>query len=412
MKNVKIGVIGLGKRGFSMIRDVILAFDDADVIAVCDLYPDRVDDAANLIKEKRGTSPFCTDDYRELIDKSGVDAVYVATSWESHTEIALYAMEHGVISGIEVGGAYDVKECYDLVGTYEKTRTPIMLMENCCFNKDELLVTNMARAGKFGEIVFCHGSYGHDLRDEVAKGNIIRHYRLRNYKSRNCENYPTHELGPIAKLLGINRGNRFVSLVSVASKAAGMREYINSHPDLVQKDSTLLTAEFDQGDIVTTLITCEGGEQISLRLDTTLPRSYDREFTVRGTKGAYYQTTNSVFLDGEKEYWNPVKYISNTLDNAKQYEDEFLPDEWKNITDAQRAVAHGGMDGIMFRVFLDCIISGDPMPVDVYDMASWMSVTALSAQSISNGGAPQSCPDFTNGGYVTRKLQDVIDFKK
>ena len=29
------------------------------------------------------------------------------------------------------------------------------------------------------------------------------HYRLRSYVERNCEQYPTHELGPIAKILGI-----------------------------------------------------------------------------------------------------------------------------------------------------------------------------------------------------------------
>ena len=412
MEKVKLGVIGLGRRGFSMIRDVILAFDDVDIVAVCDLYSDRVKDASDLILERRGTAPFCTEDYRELIEKGGVDAVYIATAWESHTEIAVFAMTHGVIAGIEVGGAYTVDECRDLVATYEKYGTPVMLMENCCFNKDELLATAMARAGKFGEIVYCHGSYGHDLRGEVAKGNIIRHYRLRNYKARNCENYPTHELGPIAKLLNINRGNRFVSLVSLASKAAGMRDYINAHPELVESDPTLEGVHFNQGDIVTTIITCENGEQIDIRLDTTLPRSYDREFTVRGTKGSYCQTTNSVFLDGEKEYWNPARYIENTLNNAKEYEDEFLPDVWKNIGETDSAVAHGGMDGVMFRVFLDCIKTGDPMPVDVYDTAAWMAVTALSGKSIASGGTPQAFPDFTAGKYRTREPKDVIDLGK
>ena len=75
--------------------------------------------------------------------------------------------------------------------------------------------------GKIGKVVHCHGSYAHDLRNEISSGNIIRHYRLRNYTARNSENYPTHELGPIAKLLNIHRGNRMLSLVSVSSKAEG-----------------------------------------------------------------------------------------------------------------------------------------------------------------------------------------------
>ena len=411
MKKVKLGVIGLGKRGYSMIRDVILAFDDVDIVSVCDEYEDRVNAAADKIFERRGARPFGTTDYRELLARADVDAVYIATAWESHTEIAIEAIKRGIIAGIEVGGAYTLDECYDLVRAYEEYRTPVMLMENCCFGKDELLATAMARDGIFGEIVYCHGSYGHDLRSEVAKGNINRHYRLRNYASRNCENYPTHELGPIAKVLNINRGNRFVSLVSVASKAAGLKSYIADHPEICEEDPSLANTEFSQGDIVNTIITCEGGEQILLRLDTTLPRSYDREFTIRGTKGSYSQTMNNVFIDGDKEYWTPARYIQNTLNNAEAYEEKYLPDEWKNITDEARAVAHGGMDGIMFREFCDCILDGREMPIDVYDTAAWMAVTALSTISVKGGGAPQAFPDFTNGEYLKRAPKDVLKIK-
>ena len=62
--------------------------------------------------------------------------------------------------------------------------------------------------------------------EEIAFGKENRHYRLSNYIHRNTENYPTHELGPIAKVLHINRGNRMVSLTSTASKAIGLKEYI------------------------------------------------------------------------------------------------------------------------------------------------------------------------------------------
>lgn len=63
--------------------------------------------------------------------------------------------------------------------------------------------------GVLGNIMHCSGAYCHDLREEITNGKEIRHYRLRNYIHRNCENYPTHEIGPIAKILDINNGNRF-----------------------------------------------------------------------------------------------------------------------------------------------------------------------------------------------------------
>ena len=58
----------------------------------------------------------------------------------------------------------------------------------------------------------------------------------------------------------------------------------------------------------------------------------EQAFTIRGTKGSYSMTTNSVFLDGDKEFWDPIEYLQGTMDNAKAYEEEYLPDVWKNMT--------------------------------------------------------------------------------
>ena len=63
----------------------------------------------------------------------------------------------------------------------------------------------MVRQGLFGDVVHCTGGYEHDLRWEITGGKETKHYRLRNYLNRNCENYPTHQLGPICKILGIFR---------------------------------------------------------------------------------------------------------------------------------------------------------------------------------------------------------------
>ena len=203
-----------------------------------------------------------------------------------------------------------------------------------------------------------------------------------------------------------------VSLVSVASKAFGMAQYIKDHPELVEQDPTLEGRRFNQGDIVNTIITCENGETIALKLDTTLPRSYSREFTVKGTKGYYSQDTNTLFLDGMKEFWQPVKYVQEYTDNAKERYDEFMPETWQVMTEEAKKSGHGGMDGIMFREFLNAYAEGREMPIDVYDCAAWMSVTALSAQSIAMGGMPQAIPDFTSGKWVIREPKDVFDLSK
>ncbi|MBK6751669.1 MAG: hypothetical protein IPG67_17185 [Acidobacteria bacterium] len=46
-----------------------------------------------------------------------------------------------------------MKELWELVVTSERTRKLTMMMENCCYDYDELLILNMVRAGVFGELV-------------------------------------------------------------------------------------------------------------------------------------------------------------------------------------------------------------------------------------------------------------------
>ncbi len=411
MKKIRMGVIGLGKRGISVMRDVILSFDDVDIVALCDSYADRVENANKIVREKRGyDAKIQTTDYREVLKKEEVDAVYVATAWETHIVIAIDAMRAGIPVAMEVGGACDLRECNDLVAAYEETKTPIMLMENCCFGEDELLATSMVRDGVFGEIVHCHGAYAHDLREEITHGNVERHYRLRHYSRRNCENYPTHELGPIAKILNINRGNRLVSLTSVASKAAGLKAYLEKNN--YSMDESLRGVEFAQGDIVSTTIKCAGGQTITLSLDTTLPRFYSREFTVRGTEGFYEAGTGTVFLDGMEEVFETVEMYKKYLNNKEQYKKDYAPDIWLNITDEERELGHGGMDLFEFQAFFDCLKNNKPMPIDVYDAATWMCITCLSEASCAMGGQPMAIPDFTNGAWVGRKPEDVMPLGK
>ena len=409
MEKIRMGIIGVGGRAFGIIRNCLANYNDVEICILCDPYEDKMQKAADYIKEKCGNTPVCTTDYHEVLDKKIVDSVYVASAWETHIEISIAALRAGIPVACEVGRVYTLEECYDLVKAYEETQTPFMLMENCCFNRDELLATAAVRSGKMGTIVHCSGAYAHDLRKEVSTGNLKRHYRLRNYINCNCDNYPTHELGPIARILNITRGNRMVSLVSMASKSCGIREYIDKNK-LYEQDESLRSVEFKQGDIVNTIITCANGETILLTLDTALPRSYNRDLRVRGTAGMYEMATNSFFFDDMKEYWEPMECYQNNADNAKNYYDEFLPDIWKNMTEEDKKTGHGGMDGITFRVFVNAVKNGTRMPIDVYDAASWMCISVLSEMSIAQGGAPQIIPDFTAGKWLLREPEDVIDF--
>lgn len=396
MKDViTIGMMGFGSRGTDLLKNVILPRPDVKLAVVCDAYEDRTKKAAEMTVESGRPEPIQTVNWRDMLKMDELDAVVIAASWESHISCAVELMEAGKYVGMEVGGAYSLKECWQLVETYERTGVPCMMLENCCYGREEMLLKNMVGQGLFGELVHCQGGYHHDLRKEITFGKENRHYRLRNYLNRNCENYPTHELGPLAQLLGINHGNRMVSLCSVASKSAGLHDYIERKENA---DKTLLKKRFAQGDVVTTIITCAGGETIVLTLDTTLPRAYSRGLEVRGTRGMYCEDNRSVFIDGEhhefdfkwKEQWG----------NVDQFLEKYEHPLWKEYQEAGIHQGHGGMDWLVFSDFFKAVKEGTQTPIDVYDAAAWMCITPLSEQSIALGGTPVSIPDFTRGGWL------------
>lgn len=394
MSCFKVGLIGLGGRGYGHLSDILTERDDVTVTYLCDLYEDRNAQGAALVEKKKGVIPRTTTNYKELVESPEVEVVIISSAWENHIPAAIYAMRCGKQVATEVGGAYNLEDCWDLVRAYEDTGIHCMMLENCCYDRNELMAMKMVRAGVFGKIVHCEGGYQHDLRGEVSMGEEYRHYRLRNYQNRCCENYPTHELGPIAKILDINRGNRMVSLTAMASGSWGINEYAKAKEKV---NPALQSYPFAQGDVVKTLIKCAKGETIELTLDTTLPRNYSRNFTVRGTKGYFSENCDGIFLDGVHGEWDHKFY-----GNIKEYREQWESDIWaKFVSDGVKG-GHGGMDWLVFDAYFEALKSNDVPPIDTYDTASWMAITPLTEQSIALGSAPMAIPDFTRGMWTWR----------
>lgn len=408
MKKFRAGVIGLGSRGTWWVTDMLTQFKNIDIKGLCDIYQDRIDLCKNKLEEGYGISPtVLTDNYIELINNSEIDIILIFSSWNNHFNAAIEAMKCKKPVATEVGGAYSIEQCRELVKVQQQTETPFMLLENCCYGKYELMVLNMVQKGLLGEIVHCDGGYLHDLRDEISRGNENRHYRFNEYVNRNCENYPTHEIGPISKILGINNGNRFVSLVSMSSKSRGLHQYIQENDDLKKKYSNV---KFNQGDVCNTIIRCADGETVAITLDTTLPRYYSRNFTVRGTKGMYEENTHSVFLDS-KNRENEFDWKENFNNEVEYYKDWAHP-IWKEYEKVGvKEQGHGGMDYLVMDAFLNALENNLPMPIDVYDAVSWMCITALSEKSIAQDSQPVVFPDFTDGAWYYKKKEPDWKYK-
>ncbi|MBQ3078468.1 MAG: Gfo/Idh/MocA family oxidoreductase [Clostridia bacterium] len=397
-KTVRLGIIGLGGRGRGQ-TETLIQMPDVEVVAVCDVYEDRVKLGQELIMKHRGIMPAGETDFRKVIARDDVDAVCVFTSWETHVDICVQAMYAGKRAAMEVGGATSVDECWKLVRAKEETGIECMMLENCCYGKEEMTILNMVNQGVFGTLVHCQGGYQHDLRDEIGNGDINRHYRQRHFLNRNAELYPTHELGPIAQYLKINRGNRMVSLCAMSSKAAGLHEWLTEN----RADTPLANAQVNQGDIVTTLIKCANGETIVLTHDCTLPRPYSRGGRVQGTKGIWMEDNRSIYIEGRTQA-DPTHW-THVWEKDTAYMEEYKHPLWKAYEEFGLRGGHGGMDYLVLRGFIESVQKNECPPIDTYDTASWMVITALSEQSAAMGGMPVPIPDFTEGRWLQKRTE-------
>ncbi len=408
---INIGLIGVGARGQSHL-DELCKRDDVEIIALADPDSDwAIPSSLEILKRRSRKEPqiFGKDDndYLRMLEMKEIHAVIISTPWEWHVKQGIAALEAGKKVGMEVAGAISIQECWDIVHAVERTGTPLMFLENVCYRRDVMAVMNMAKRGVFGELLHLQGGYQHDLRavklndgkSPYGKGVEFgdngfseAKWRTPHSVNRNGELYPTHGLGPIAMMTDINRGNRLVSLSSVATKSRGLHKYIVDNGGAQHKNAAV---DFKLGDIVTTLLTTANGETMMLSHDTSSPRPYSLNFRIQGTHGLWMDDLQQIHIEGKTKphVWETDQTWMETYDHPL----------WKKYSAEAKNAGHGGMDFFVLNAFVECCKNNEEFPLDVYDMATWSVITPLSETSVKEGGSKQDIPDFTQGKWSSRK---------
>jgi hypothetical protein len=409
--NVRLGFIGVGLRGQGHL-DNALRRKDVDVVAICDVDERMLQSAGNLFKKANKPAPkiFKGDPYawKKMLELKELDGVIISTPWEWHAPMIIGSLQAGVkYVGTEVMLGITLEDHWEVVRAAEQYQANVMMLENVCYRRDVLAVLNMVRQGLFGEIVHLQGGYQHDLRhikfnngkdggtgvEYGEKGYSEAKWRTEHSVHRNGDLYPTHGIGPVAEMININRGNRFISLNSFSSKARGLHDYIvkkggENHPNA--------KVAFKLGDVVTTNIRCANGETILLQHDTNLPRPYSLGFRVQGTRGIWMDVNRSIYIEG-------VSKTNDDWEEAKAYLDKYDHPLWKRWGSSTEGAGHGGMDFFVLHAFVEAIKRKTPTPMDVYDAAAWSAITPLSEKSIELGNETVEFPDFTSGQWMYRK---------
>ena len=381
MERVRIGFVGVGARGRQAVERM-MNIEGAEVVALCDFITDNIEASCAIARQYGAPRPATylgEDGWRALCESEAVDLVYISTDWLSHARIALHAMSCGKHVAMEVPAAMTVEECWQLVDASERSRRHCMMLENCCYDEFELALLNMTQQGVLGDIVHAEASYIHDLRERISRNDdgLRRwvNWQVEYMASHTANIYPTHGLGPVALALGLHRGDRMKSLVSLSSRTVGDDSF--------------------RGTMNSSVITTERGRTILLQHCIALPRPYSRSFLLSGTEGyaqkypvpcMAFSPDSADVLSGERCEALLERYRHPFVERYKERGMQICGRRW--------------IDFLMDSRLIHCLRHGLPLDMDVYDAAEWSSLVELTELSASRGGEPVELPDFTRGDWA------------
>jgi predicted dehydrogenase len=398
---VRVGYVGVGGRGTGHLRS-LLKLEGVEIRAVCDIVEEKVANAQQIVvkagrRKPEGYSRGETD-FQRLCQQSDIDLVYTATPWRWHVPVCVSAMNAGKNAATEVPAAVTLEECWQLVETAEKTGKQCVMVENCCYDRTELMILNMVRKGLFGELLHAQCGYLHDLRGLKFANKGEGLWRRAHAEQHNGDLYPTHGLGPIAQCMDINRGNRFVRLVSMGSQSRGLNLFA---AEKFGPDSPHAKKHYALSDVVSTLIQTATGQTILVTHNTHSPRPYSRDIFIQGTKGLVRKyPEQKICIEGKskRDTWEPLESYRNDYEHPL----------WKELALQAKGAGHGGMDFIVNYRLIQALRTGMAPDMDVYDAATWSAAVDLSVKSIAGGNIPVDFPDFTRGAWKSRPPLGIV----
>jgi hypothetical protein len=397
---VRIGFVGVGLQGGGHVEN-LLKIPGCRITAVCDVRPERTTWASQAIVAAGHQAPAVYTrgprDFERLCEAEDLDLVYTATPWEWHVPVMLAAMKAGKHAATEVPAAMTLDDCWALVEAAEKHQRHAVMMENCNYDRAEMMAFNLVRKGAFGEVLHAEGGYLHDLREIKFEKKDEGLWRRAWSMKLDGNPYPTHGLGPIANCLDINRGDRFDYLVSMSGPSRGLQAWARDHFPAAAPERR---ERFSLGDVNTSLIKTALGKTVMVQHCTNLPRPYSRINLVQGTTGMFQGYPDRVYIEGRG---TPHQWIE-----AKALREEFDHPLWKEMEARAAGAGHGGMDYIEDYRLVKCLREGLPTDMNVYDAASLCAVVELSMRSTTQRARTMDVPDFTRGRWRTNPKLGIV----
>ncbi len=192
MNKLRVGILG-ASRGMDFAMRMLLDYEYAEIVAVCETYPVLREKCADFFREK-GKKVFCCSDFDAMLDY-GIDIVIIANYANEHAPYAIRALERGVHVYSEVQPVQTLAEACQLCDAVEKSGKIYAYGENYCYFDNTFAMRQHYEAGDIGEGVCLEGTFCNDCSPKwhLLTRGIRDHWR--NYVPSTF--YCTHSIGPM-----------------------------------------------------------------------------------------------------------------------------------------------------------------------------------------------------------------------
>lgn len=158
MAAIGIGIVGCGGNGLNH-AEVWSTMDDAKIIGVCDIVPEKAEERANLLGVKAFTS------VEDLVREPGVDALDIVNS-SSHRDPTVTSAEAGKHAMVEVGFSGTVAEADEMIAAAEKSGVNLMYAQTQRFYAHNIKAKELIDSGEVGDPISMQYTFNRGARPE------------------------------------------------------------------------------------------------------------------------------------------------------------------------------------------------------------------------------------------------------
>jgi predicted dehydrogenase len=369
MDDIRIAVVGLGRRGVDTWLRLLQRIDGYRVVALCDPIVALHARALATIQQPHEVRVYHHLD--DVLADPNVDAVALTVRCAEQGALAAQALRAGKHVHAEVPAAHTIADCWEIVRAVEQTGRVYLLAEQTRYWGFVDAWRALVAEGRLGHITLCEGQYFHFIANNKFQdpktgqfydvAELAGHPEATPTWSQRMPpiHYLPHELGPMLKVLD----DRVSDVV-----AMGTRSPSYAFPAVAQPDMQVALMKTEKDTV----------PRMAASFAQPHPPANYHWYQLTGTQG--------------RVEWKRAAHDRPKLWLAGSGLDDLTDADWDtaplDAPDAARESGHGGVDLLPHLAFRDAVWGVKPLEFDVYRAMDTAAPAILAAASIEPARGP------------------------